>query len=229
VTPGADIPDRELRQLVPGLEPRKGERWRLAPAAPRVVVSTHGRAAVLPTTVRQRAASGRESERRLRGRLLAADTDFPKVVVGRSEGGSYNRVDLARSVLGAFVREPRGRELALRLNGVHSDCRLENLLWSGDRTAALLDRFLADEEGCLDAYDLELAALRLGVSRSVLCMALKLERARLGVQVKPGPKSPRQVAEALRQARLDMHMLSCAARRGEPCDCADHGTEAWPC
>src|SRR5690606_25912107 len=88
-----------------------------------------------------------------------------------------------------------------RRNGIGWDCRLDNLVWSGDRHADLLTRFLSGADGCHDVVDFEHAAIRLGVDRSVLGKVLTWERKRLGVVARSGPKRPAEIAAEMMAAR----------------------------
>lgn len=185
---GEDIPVDELRRLVPDLDARPGERWRLAPRAPGVAVSSEGRAVVLPAE---------RDGRNFRGRVLDLGGACPRI-----PAGGRKRVPLAREVLGAFVREaPRGKRVE-HLNGAELDCRLANLRWASERTLEVVDRFLANDRACLDGLDMEHAAIRLDVSLSVLVKALSTERRRLGTHApQAGPRTPPEIAEEIREAR----------------------------
>lgn len=179
---------------VPGLTMIAGERWADVPGLDGYVVSTLGRAVRLPGKVPQRDRYGGSFLRTVPGMIFDINEERPRL--GHGPAGS--RMDLGRAVLTTFVRPPVGRELAIRINLVSWDCRLENLVWSGDRRQALLARFLANDAGCLDAPDLDLAALRLGVGHTMLTRAIAAERARLGRRAPKTLHNPRQVAETLR-------------------------------
>lgn len=185
-----------------GVTVAEGEIWAPAPDAPWYLVSTEGRAFRLPRNVVQPTRHGGMCERHLQSHIVEVFGDNPRLI-SADLGTHYARVDLARQILAAFVRPPRGREVAVRRNGVRWDCRLANLVWSGDRHADLLARFLAGDNGCHDAVDLEHAAIRLGVHRSVLGRVLTNERRCLGVVARSGPKSPAVIAAEIREAQTD--------------------------
>lgn len=210
---------RELQILAEiGVVSQPGERWAPAPEAAGYLVSTEGRAVRLPQVVTQESRHGTMMTRRLAGYLVTLLAKHPRLISGSAAQrvDEYARVDLGRQVLGAFVRVGRPRELAIRKNGVLFDCRLENLVWSGDRTRRMLDAFLAGEEGCLDTLNLEHAALYLDVSRSVLCKALTDERRRLGIKASSGTKSPAAIAAVIVAAR-DQAVVTSRSTTYSPC------------
>lgn len=193
--------------VVPGLSKIKGERWAVAPDCPMYAVSTEGRVVRLPRLTRQMSRHGTVMERRLPGMVATLLNGNPRLITARldPEPGKrrYLRIDLGRQVLAAFVRPGQPDEIARRKNSVTSDCRLANLEWTGDMQDRLVERFLAGENNCHEAVDMEHAAIRLGVSASWLGRALTRERRRLGIRA-PAVRGPREVAAALRSQRENL-------------------------
>lgn len=199
--------------LVPGLTVIPGERWAPAPDCPDCAVSTEGRAVRLPRVIRQKSRFGTMMDMHLPGRVMRLLRANPRLIIRRRDRDGhrgYDLVDFGRQVLAAFVRPPRGSELARRLNGILPDCRLANLRWTSDVKALLLERFLANDKDCQAGMDIEHAAIRLGVSRSSLCRVLDAERDRHGLP-KPWPAGPARVAAMIHAARAGL-----AAREAGP-------------
>lgn len=186
--------------LSAGIAALPGERWAAAPDSPHHVVSTEGRAFRLPRVIVQETRYGGTCTRHLKGHLVDVMGENPRLLT-ENRGTYHARADLGRQVLAAFVRPPVGDEVAIRRNGVGWDCRLANLVWSSDRHAELLERFLAGADGCHATHDLEHAAIRLGIDRSVLGKVLTVERRRLSYAARPGPKKPADIAAEIIEAR----------------------------
>lgn len=192
---------KELRAA--GVEWITNERWLPAPNAPGAYISTEGRAFRPAHTVMQDNGFGTVAPRTLPAGLIGMTTSGPPRLRVRVKCGAWTTIGLAHEVLSAFVRPRRPwREVAFHLDGNEYNCRLSNLMWSGDRTAQMVDRFLGGEADCLSAYDLEHAAIRLGVSHSVLYKALSEERRRLGIKATPGPKPVAAIAMQITRARM---------------------------